>query len=61
MDKWRRQGDSARQTGLESTIQEVLTVVQSGYSVGKKIVGIFQIGVDFANIAPTRGEMDKWR
>ena len=46
MDKWRRQGDSARQTGLESTIQEVLTVVEGGYSGGRKIVGIAEIGID---------------
>jgi len=37
---WRRQADSVRQTGLESTIQEVLTVAESGYAGGTKIVGI---------------------
>jgi len=29
-----------RQTGLDSVIQEVLTRVESGYSVGTKILGI---------------------
>ena len=30
MDKWRLQADSAHQTGLDTTLEEVLTVVQSG-------------------------------
>src|SRR5271170_5189947 len=30
MDKRRRQGDSARKTGLDSVLQEVLTVVETG-------------------------------
>ena len=30
MDKWRRQGDSERQTGLESVFQKVPIVVESG-------------------------------
>ena len=46
MDKRRCQGDSPRQTGLDSIIQEVLIVVEGGYSTGKKIVGIGEIGID---------------
>jgi len=36
MDKWRWQGDSARKTGLDSILQEVLTVVESGDAGGEK-------------------------
>src|SRR5271154_3464034 len=42
MGLWRRQADAARQTGLESAIQEVLTVVESGDAGGTKILGIKQ-------------------
>ena len=35
MDKWRWQADSARKTGLESTIQAVLSVVESGGRRGR--------------------------
>jgi len=36
MGLWRRQADSERQTGLDSTIQEVLTVVESGWRGNNK-------------------------
>src|SRR5271154_541865 len=57
-DKWKWQADSARQTGLESTIQEVLTIVESGDAGGQKWS---EIGEDFACIATTRRTTDKCR
>jgi hypothetical protein len=44
MDKQSRQVDSARKTGLDSMLQEVLTVVERGCGGDKKKTRDLQIG-----------------
>ena len=54
------QVDSVRQTGLESTLQEVLTVVESRDGQGgQKWSESLRIGADFACTATTGVAMDK--
>ena len=56
------QVDSAPQTGLESTLQEVLTVVESRDGQGgQKWSESLRMGADFACTATTRVATDKWR
>jgi hypothetical protein len=60
MDKWRLQADSAHQTGLDTTLEEVLTAVQSSGGVGRqKYSGSSKITADFHCSATTKGQMDK--
>jgi len=60
MDKRRWQADSARKTGLDSILQDVLTVVETGDGGTTKKVGIIRMGADFACSGTTRGAMAKW-
>jgi hypothetical protein len=57
MDKWIWHVDSTHQRGLGTTLEELLTVVQSGVDKNARNL---ELGADLVNSAATRGAMDKW-